>query len=980
MAALFTVPAHLPFLDAVAVELLRRPVETLADTLVLLPSRRACLSLRDAMMRAASGRALLLPRFQPVGELETDELLLDPQAELELLPALPPLRRHLLLTQLVLAKDHEIKHEQAIRLAGELMGFLDEVATENVPLERLDGLVTAELAEHWQQTLEFLRILTQVWPDVVAEQGRVDPVERRNRLLAAWIKRWQEHPPRTPVIAAGVTGSIPKVAELLGVIARLPQGCVVLPGLDGEALAADWDAVGASHPQYSLKRLLERIGIERLAVRPWPVGGLVGGTIERARFMAEVMRPATRSDAWQDLVEPPSPALAGLEIATATDLASEAVQLSLRIRAALEEPGKRVALVSSDRNLARRVAAELARWGVRADDSAGIPLDQSPPGSFLLLSAHCIVEDGQPIHLLSALKHPLASGGMAQGEFRRRVRALERAVLRGPRPAGGLAAWAADLRNREPGGRWPAPVPPQELADWLDKLLEASQRLRRLAEQGTAPLPELLEAHLSFANWLATDEIGKPDELWAREAGATALRFITCLREAADLLQETPTSAYPALLAVLMGRETVRPLAPAHPRVAILGQLESRLQQADLVLIGGLNEGVWPRHPESGPWLSRSMRKAFGLPPAELQVGIAAHDLYLAACAPEVVFSRSRKDETGAPTIPSRWLARLEAVVKATDVAKYVTPSPTWAAWAMALDTPPGPPRPCSRPTPRPPLAARPRDLSATEIESLIRDPYRVYAQRILKLTKLEPLDDEPGLPERGQIIHDVIEAFLRTEPDGTEPLELLLALGRQHFARYASAPQVRALWWPRFEGAARWFVVQHRSRQAEIAALAAELRGSFELDTPGGPIRIRARADRVEVRRDGSLAILDYKTGTLPTAPEVRSGIRPQLLIEAMIAAEGGFPNVPAAVPTELLYWGLKGAEEAPGEEKAPCGEEIEALLATARLGLTRLLAHFADPGTAYIAVPHPEIAPTFNDYDHLARIAEWRDAGTAP
>jgi ATP-dependent helicase/nuclease subunit B len=305
-----------------------------------------------------------------------------------------------------------------------------------------------------------------------------------------------------------------------------------------------------------------------------------------------------------------------------------------------------------------------------------------------------------------------------------------------------------------------------------------------------------------------------------------------------------------------------------------------------------------------------------------------------------------------------------------------VSPSPSWAAWALALDTPPGPPRPCNRPVPRPPLAARPTRLSATDIESLIRDPYRVYAQHILKLTKLDRLDDDPGLPERGQIIHDVLEAFVRTELNGAGALETLLAIGRRHFARHATAPQVQALWWPRFVGVASWFVERHQRRQVELRALRAELEGSFELATPGGSVRIRARADRVEVRRDGSLAILDYKTGSLPTAPEVRSGLRPQLLIEAMIAAEGGFPDVPASVPTELLYWGLKGAEGAPGEEKDPCGVDIEALLATARAGLTRLLAHFADPDTAYIAVPHPEIAPAYNDYDHLARIAEWRDA----
>ena len=679
MAAVHTIPAHVPFLEALAAELVRRPVDVLADTLVLLPSRRACLALRDELARAAGERTLLLPRLQPVGEIEPDELLIDPSAELDLPPALPPLRRHLLLTRLVLAKDRGITHEQAVRLAGELMRFLDEVATENVPLAGLDGLVKGELAEHWQQTLEFLQLLTQVWPEVVAEQGFIDPVERRNRLLAAWAARWRREPPQHPVIAAGITGSIPKVAELLGVVARLPQGCIVLPGLDCDGEEDDWGHVGADHPQHCLKRLLERVGIDRAAVECWPHKGVPGSSPERAHLLAEVMRPAATSDGWQRLAQPPSKALQGLEIVTAPDLASEAVQLALRVRAALETPGKRVALVTSDRNLARRVAVELQRWDVRADDSAGIPLDQSPPGSFLLLTAHCIVGDGDPIHLLATLKHPLASGGTNQGEFRRKVRALERALLRGPRRAGGLKGLVTSLRAWPNDRTWRAPVAADDLADWLDELLRRAEPLCALLAHPRAKLAEMLEAHLAFAEWLASDEEGSSSELWAKAAGIGAHRFVTELREAAGTLGEVPTDAYPALLAVMMGRQTVRPQAPAHPRVSILGQLESRLQQADLVLIAGLNEGVWPRYAESGPWLSRPMRGEFGLPPAELQVGIAAHDLFMAACAPEVVFSRARKDEGGAPTIPSRWLARLDAVLRSTGALPTVQPQPALA-------------------------------------------------------------------------------------------------------------------------------------------------------------------------------------------------------------------------------------------------------------------------------------------------------------
>jgi ATP-dependent helicase/nuclease subunit B len=966
MAAVYSIAPSLPFLPTLAEALVAWPQELLADTLVLLPSRRACLGLREALAQAAPGRTLLLPRLMPIGEVNAEELLLDAEAELALPAALPPLRRHLLLTRLVLARDKEMKHEQAIRLANELMRFLDEVATESLPLERLEGLVEGELASHWQDTLRFLRILGELWPRVVAEEGRIDPVERRNQLLSLWAARWEADPPRSPVLAAGITGSIPRVADLLAIIARLPKGAVILPGLDEVSEAQAWAAVGASHPQHSLKQLLERIGIAREAVRPWSSRRPDDSGMARTSLMIEVMRPARTSAAWQALPPPSDAALRGLEIATAPDLPTEALQLALRIRQALEVPGKRVALVTSDRNLARRVAVELGRWGVRADDSAGVPLDQSAPGSFLLLCAHAVVSGGRPIDVLAALKHPLAAGGLPPGEFRRQVRRLERQLLRGPRRHGGLEGLSGGLRARGDS----------ELADWLDQLRAAAEKLSRLCALPDVPLLDLVEAHLALAEWLAADAEGDPHALWAKEAGAAAQRFVLALREAAPVLGPTPGSAYPALLAVLMGRETVRPFVPAHPRVAILGQLESRLQAADLVLIGGLNEGVWPRHAESGPWLNRPMRAAFGLPPVELQVGIAAHDLFMAALAPEIVFSRARKDESGAPTVPSRWLARLEAVLDTTGRRAAVEPDPSWQRWAAALDWPNRPGLACARPQPRPPLASRPHSLTATDIERLIRDPYAVYAQHILALVPLDPVDADPGLPERGLIIHKILERFVCLELDGSDPLARLLALGREHFAALRHAPELHALWWPRFIAIAAWFCDRHREREEHLAVLKAEIEGSLTLDLPSGQWRIRARADRVEHHRDGGLSILDYKTGRVPSPGEVRQGVRPQLLIEALIAAEGGFPGLPAAVPKEILHWGLRGKETEPGQVSDPLGEEpLEALVARARAGLERVINFFADPANGYIAIPRPEIAPGFSAYEHLARVSEWRD-----
>ncbi len=984
MAGVLTIPAHRPFLDDLAQGLMAEGEGRLADHLVLLPSRRACLALRDTFLRLGEGRPMLLPRLGPIGDLDADELFLDGGAELATAPPLPPIRRQLLLTKLLAARlatetGGEALYNQAVRLAGDLARFLDELQTEEVRLERLDGLVPDEMAIHWQRTLAFLHILGEAWPGVLADEGCQDPATHRNRLLDGVAERWRRHPPARPVLVAGVVGSVPAVARLLAVVARLPDGRVVLPGLDTGLDEADWRALPASHPQWSLRRLLDLVGIARGEVLAWPAGGSPGSPPERPRLLGRALRPADGPPA-DALPEVPPEAVRGLEIVEAPDHATEALLIALRLRQALETPGRRAALVSPDRNLARRVAAELARWGLQADDSAGRPLDQTPPGSFLLLAAHLLVDDSSPATLLAALKHPLASGGMAQGAFRRRVRALERGLLRGPRPPGGIPGLLRILGERGPDEPWDAPVPPEEVRAFLERLQAMAAPARGLLAAGEAPLAALLEAHLAFAEALAADAQGATAGLWAQEAGEAAQRFVLGLALAARDFGPLPGTAYPALLAVLMARETVRPRAPGHPRLAILGQLESRLAQADLVILGGLEEGVWPAQVDSGPWINRRMRARLDLPPVEQRLGIAAHDFVMAASAPEVMLIRARKDHKGAPTTPSRWLARLQALLRAAGATAAVAPDAAWAGWARRLDEPPEPdwPHPVRHPEPRPPLAARPRELWATDVERLIRNPYAVYARRILHLKPLDPIDDDPSQAERGEIIHAALRDFVERWPDElpADPLGALLETGRALFAAREHRPQVMTIWWPRFVRIAEWLVAVEQERRAGVRRILVELEGGLELDAPGGrTFRIRARADRVEIGRDGGLAIIDYKTGSLPTPDHVGRGLSPQMTIEGLIALGGGFAGVPAADLPTLLYWQLRGGDQ-PGEERAAGGARSDPaiLLAQARAGLTRLLHHFADPQTAYIAVPRPDIAPRHDDYEHLARVAEWR------
>lgn len=965
---LFTIPPGLSFVDALAEGLMAQAEAAplaLARMTVLLPTRRACRSLREAFLRRTGGKPLLLPRLKPLGEMDEDELALHEETDLSLPPAVPGLRRQLLLARLILAMGggrggRAPSPEQAAQLAEELGRLLDAVQIEGLGFERLAELVPADYAAHWQITLEFLRLLTEHWPKILEQQGYLDATERRRRLLLDQAALWRREPPAEPVIAAGSTGSQPATAELLAVVAGLPKGMVVLPGLDRDMDAASWDALDASHPQYGMKQLLLRLGVDRRDVRLWQ--RRAGPRPDRARLVAEALRPAATTDAWR-LVEGIGPeALEGVSRLDSPGPREEAGAIALLLREALETEGRTAALVTPDRSLARRVAAELGRWGIAADDSGGRPLALTMPGVFLRLVAEMAAEQFAPHATLAALKHPLAAGGQAAGVFRARVRRLELAALRGPRPAPGLVGLHDALK------------PGDELHGWLRDLGDCCSDFADLLSRRAVPLLELVRGHIQAAERLAAnDSLPGAARLWAGDAGEAAAGFVSDLREAADALGEIDGAAYAGLFETLMSGSVVRPRWGGHPRLHILGPLEARLQHADVVVLGGLNEGTWPPQANADPWMSRPMRADFGLPQPERRVGLSAHDFAQAFCAPEVVLSRATRVD-GTPTVPSRWLMRLDAVLQACAL-----PAPAGrphTAWFARLDKPDGlaPGRPLA---PCPPVDARPRRLSATEIETWMRDPYAIYARHVLRLRPLEDIDAPPDAAQYGEIVHKALETWLKAYP-GAPPADAearLLEIGRLVFGEDLAKPGIWAFWWPRFERIAAWFVQQGRDH---IDTSICEAKGSLMLDGPGGAFELVAKADRIDLLRNGELAVVDYKTGAPPTPKEVSAGYAPQLPIEAAIARGGGFPGVPARPVTRLDYWRLRGGEVA-GEIKTAVAKDKDAaaLAEEALAGVLRLVAIFDLPDTCYQARPHPERAPRFSDYLHLARVKEWAALG---
>jgi len=1026
----FTIPPGAPFLDTLVEALIGgrlipgfepRDPFALADVTLYLPTRRAARAIRERFLDRA-GRPLLLPRIRTLGDLDEDETgLLDAEST-ELPASVPSLERQLVLTRLVLGwsgalvrglaelPDEELivpaSPADAARLASALGLLLDQVGAEPAAWRGLFSGIPADLARYWDITLEFLKIATEFWPAHLTARGMLDPGARRDLMIRGEAERLQRHGAKAPVIAAGSTGSVAATAELLAAVAALPNGAVVLPGLDqgldAEAWAAvgpaDGDPAGAGHPQFGLRRLLDSLGVRREDVAQ--LGAPLAPLRLRERFVSEAMRPAAATERWSD-----RPALTGTEkaaavaaigIVEAANEREEALAAAILLREAAETPDRVAALVTPDRGLARRVAVELRRWKIDVDDSGGRSLSATPPGVFARLVAEVALGGVSATPLLALLKHPLCAFGLAPPEARRAARSLERAVLRGPRLKPGLSALghaveqAAANRRTEPAEGSPRQWSSEAArglsrAGWaaaedLAARIEASLApLERLAIQGDRiALPDLIEAHLGALLHVARDAGGSSARLFADEAGeALALAFEE-LRTCAPRFEGTLAAAdYPGLFTALIERSVVRRWGGLDPRVHIWGALEARLQGVDVVVLGGLNEGTWPGQTRLDPLLSRPMRAALALEPPERRIGLAAHDFTQALGHPTVWLTRANRQD-GEPRVASRWLQRLAAYAGEAAAKAMRTRGEGVLALARSLDSPEEVDRP-QRPRPVPPVALRPRKLSATRIETLIRDPYAIYARYVLKLAPFEPLAKLPEAAERGTLIHDILEAFVRGGNGAVDAAAemRLLEVGRARFEAFADFPEFAALWWPRFEKIARWFVRLEAARN-EVVTRHVEGDGRWDV-TPD--FALTARADRIDRLTDGTLAIIDYKTGGPPSVDEVLS-LSPQLPLEALIARRGGFDGIPAAAPTRLAYYQISGRGEGgqvhersgrPAYGRKPAVSLAEALAATERR-LGELVAHFAVPEAEYVSRKIPRRGRVYaGDYDHLARVAEW-------
>lgn len=995
---LFTIPAGLAFAEELARGITQRfgsrdnPF-ALNEALVLVPTRRAIRTLREAFERTATVGRAVLPRIVALGDFDAEESLALPDSSGDiditalvapegLHPPIAPLRRDMLLFTLIRAWEAKRSDGEqslgtdrpsiALQLAQELARILDLAAAEGVAWERLRDLVPGELSAHWEQTVAFLDILATTWPAILRDEKKTDPAMHRDASLRRAARLWLETPPAHPVIAAGSTGSVPATAELLHAISRLDQGAVVLPGLDLGLDAASWDALSPNHPQHGMAQLLRRFEVTREDVRSWTDAS---PRADRVRLIAEAMRPAATTVAWRTYVEEGHEslqrALRGLSCLVARSPAEEALAIACALREAVETPGQTAALVTPDRSLARRVASEMKRWGITIDDSAGTPLSQTEAGRLLCLLADLASESFAPVPLLALLKHPHCLLGFeSRSVVRAMTSALEVAHLRGPRPASGIKGLLATVDAGEPA---------RALVLQLDRALGA---FAAISEKSDASLEDLLGKHRIAAELVSSDVAAGDIAVWRGEAGRDAFAlFDAAIAACSGLGLRMGAADYAAFVRALMDQVAVRPTAGLHPRLSILGPLEARLLQSDVVVLGGLNEGKWPPVTDPGPWLNRPMRRDLSISQPERRIGLSAHDFAQAAASPVVILSRAAK-EGGAPTTPSRWLTRLSTLIEGAGLSGQFLDD-RLVEIARQIDRPGSIPKPVEAPAPTPPVSARPRKLFVTDVERWLRDPYALYAKAILRLKRLKPVDEAPGAADRGTAIHAALEAFAKRYPGALPPrpqaVEELLALGREAFGPHLALPVVRAIWWPRFERSVHWYLAWEQRRRADLLHVMAEQKGEITFAAPAGPFTLAAKVDRIEVLAQGGIRICDYKTGRVPTNAEVQQGFSPQLTLEAAIALAGGFDGLKVSRVDGLIYVSLTGAGDGGEDSEIGFGEmTLDQGVDEALARFKAFVAMFDAPDMPYLSKPHVLLMNRPGDYDHLARVKEWSSGGS--
>jgi ATP-dependent helicase/nuclease subunit B len=506
-------------------------------------------------------------------------------------------------------------------------------------------------------------------------------------------------------------------------------------------------------------------------------------------------------------------------------------------------------------------------------------------------------------------------------------------------------------------------------AIWVSDIIE------KLQNAGTQHLSDHLDHVIELAETLVSGpKSTDPRELWSHSAGREALRVVTDLKAEAQHGGVMTTHEFGALFNAIVGRGLARDPSPKHPDILIWGTLEARAQGAELVILGGLNETVWPASPTPDPWFSRDMRKQVGLLPPEQQIGLAAHDFQQAVGAKSVILSRAKRNAE-AETVTSRWLIRLTNLLAgmspqgADALSQMRARGDVFVEMARILERPSTSVPMALRPSPRPPIVARPRQLSVTRVETLVRDPYQIYASRVLRLNKLNPLTQSADPRDRGTAFHKIMEEFVAHTRDETtqEAAARLIATAERVLEETVLWPAARRVWLGRLKKIALPLVIREAENRTKGTPIATEIKGAFHFK--GIDFSLTCEADRIDETAAGDYIIYDYKTGSPPSKKQTET-LNMQLHLEAIILENNGFSGLNTGRVCEVAYLGLDGNTK---ETRLPLfpGDTMNV-----EERFLELIRNYDDPKQGYTSRRIVQSVSFTGDFDHLARVGEWAES----
>jgi len=954
---IYNIPLSCSFWDTLAkiyLDKYQDKLLELASVLFLVPNRRSCQILNLAFVRQQGLKPAVLPQIVPIAEIDDDDLFFSSFDWQTCLPeeesVISKEERLFLFARMIMSKPNDfglkqISLAQAVNLSLDLANLIDTACNLELSFDKLHDLVPEKYATHWQETLKLLKIITEFWPQILKDRHAIDLCDLKKKLLYQQALLWQKENSPRDIVAAGITASFPAIVNLLKIISDLPNGKIYFSGVDTHADDTYWLNVDESHPQFELKELLSLLELDRHKISSI----CESVDLPKEEFISEIMRPASVSDAWQKLSLKAHlhSAFEGMHLIETKTQRDEALSIALKMREILNQPEKTAALITYDRNLARRVAVELARFNIEIDDSAGLPLSLSPIGIFLRLIAEAAQDMSSDTKFISILKNPFTHFHHSTADFRKK-------------------AYDYELFLRQKNSTLSVTDDLSFIQEIKDKFIP----LKELLQSSEVSLEDILKKHIELAEELAcsNDTLGEIF-LWRGDAGKTAVNLLTKLFNSASSLGKIAGRDYLPLFCELMSLESVRSSYGTHPRLSILGPIEAHLCRFDYVILGEINEGIWPKPAQADMWMSRPMKKDFGFNLPEKNIGIMAADLCGFLASPNVILTRAERVD-GVPMKKSRWLLRLETVLRALGHDVEEIKDDNISLLAQKLDIPTDY-LSISAPEPCPPVSARPRKLSASAVDLLISDPYAVYAKYILRLYPLDNLDVPPDQRDYGTLIHSVIEEFnnIYSRSLPSNALDILINLGEQHFNKAHLQSELKAFWWPKFVNTAIAFIAQ--DNRDNVLKINNEVTGEIEYQTARGNFKFTAKADRIDILKDGSISIIDYKTGKIPSKKQIMSGHALQLLLEGLIASKGCFENISSAPLNKLTYWHL-GSEITPQNLLFIDPKEND-VLDKCEDYLLKLISAFDFDTTPYHSHPTPKYVSKNRDYEHLARVKEW-------